>query len=69
MFKQKIIEELQNIPEDRLSQIYDLIHYFRLGLNSETQNPRLPGLLKGKLAQAFFEPLSEDELQQWETDI
>jgi hypothetical protein len=34
MFKQKNIEELQNIPEDRLSQIYDLIHYFRLGLNS-----------------------------------
>jgi prevent-host-death family protein len=28
--------------------------------------PREPGLLKGKLSDAFFEPLSEDELRSWE---
>jgi len=30
------------------------------------QSPRIPGLLSGKLGDAFFEPLPEDELQQWE---
>ncbi len=30
------------------------------------QSPRTPGLLSGKLGDAFFEPLPEDELQQWE---
>ncbi len=74
MLIQKIIQELQNIPEDKLAEIYDLIHNFRLGLDRETAQPlavsevepRTPGLLTGKLGDAFFEPLSEEELQQWE---
>ncbi len=66
MLIQKIIQELQDIPEDKLAQLYDLIHYFRLGLGRENAQPRTPGLLKGKLGDAFFEPLPEEELQQWE---
>lgn len=69
MIIQKIIDELNEIPEEKLAQIYELIHYFRLGLDRQTEQPRTPGLLKGKLGDAFFEPLPESELQQWETDI
>jgi prevent-host-death family protein len=31
------------------------------------RTPRLPGMFKGKIkiGQAFFEPLSEDELARW----
>ena len=37
---QKIIDELNKIPEDKLNQIYEFIHYFRLGLNQEeSSNP------------------------------
>jgi uncharacterized phage-associated protein len=32
----------------------------------ERTQPRTPGLLKGQLGDAFFEPLPEEELQQWE---
>jgi hypothetical protein len=63
---QKIFQELQDIPEDKLAEIYDLIHYFRLGLGQEQTQPRIPGLLTGKLGDAFFKPLTEEELQQWE---
>ena len=66
MLIQKIVEELQDIPEEKLAQIYNIIHHFRLGLNQELRQPRTPGLLKGKLSEAFFEPLPEEELQQWE---
>ena len=66
---QKIIDELNEIPEEKLAQIYDLIHYFRLGLNQQNDLPRTPGLLRGSLDEAFFEPLPEEELQQWEKDI
>lgn len=69
MIIQKIIDELNEIPEEKLNQIYELIHYFRLGLNQQTEQPRTPGLLKGSLGDAFFEPLPESELQQWEKDI
>jgi hypothetical protein len=57
---------LQDIPENKLVEIYDLIHYFSLGLKQEPTELRTPGLLSGKLGDAFFEPLPEEELQQWE---
>jgi hypothetical protein len=66
MLRQKIIKELQEIPEDKLTIIYDIIHYFRLGLNQEKKELRKPGLLSGKLGNAFFDPLPEEELQEWE---
>lgn len=66
MLIQKIIQELQDIPEEKLAEIYDLIYYFRLGLGKEGQQPRAPGLLSGQLGDAFFEPLPEEELQKWE---
>jgi hypothetical protein len=63
---QKIIQKLQDIPEDNLAQLYDLIDYFRLGLRRERPQPRTPGLLTGQLGDAFFEPQPEEELKQWE---
>ena len=66
MLIQKIVQELQDIPEDKLVELYDLIHHFRLGLGREGAQPRTPGLLTGQLGDAFFEPLPEEELQKWE---
>jgi hypothetical protein len=36
MIQDDIISELQYIPEAKLIELYDLIHYFRLGLTTET---------------------------------
>lgn len=66
MLIQQIIQELQDIPEEKLAELYDVIHYFRLGLIKDTAQPRTPGLLTGQLGDAFFEPLPEEELRQWE---
>ena len=33
----------------------------------EAPPPRKPGLLKGTLGDAFFEPLPEEELELWES--
>ena len=41
-------------PEDKLAELYDLIHYFRLGLSQERTQPRTPGLFKGKLGDVFL---------------
>lgn len=69
MLIQKIIDELNEIPEERLSQIYELVHEFRLSLNQEQIEPRRPGLLSGKLSEAFFDPLPEEELELWEKTV
>ena len=66
MLQQQIMQEIQNIPDDKLAEIYDLIHYFRLGLDKEIASERKPGILKGTLGQAFFDALPEDELNAWE---
>ncbi|MCY7333792.1 MAG: hypothetical protein LH649_14315 [Pseudanabaena sp. CAN_BIN31] len=66
MLIHEIVRELQDIPEDKLAGIYDLIHYFRLGLGKKRSQPRTSGLLAGKLSDSFFEPLPDEELQQWE---
>jgi tetratricopeptide (TPR) repeat protein len=65
-YRGKFIYELQDIPEDKLTEIYNLIHDYRLGLGKEQTQPRIPVLIAGILGEAFFEPLSEEELQQWE---
>lgn len=73
MLIQKIVQELQDIPEDKLAELYDLIHYFRLGLekglgNIESQEPRKPGLIEGDVDDAFFEPLPEEALRLWDSE-
>lgn len=66
MIERQIMQELQGIPEDKLAEIYDLIHYFRLGLSNEEIQERKPGLLNGRLSDGFFDPLPEEELKAWE---
>ena len=66
MLQQKIMQEIKDIPDDKLAEIYDIIHYFRLGLQKEQPSERCPGLLKGKLGNGFFDDLPEDELSAWE---
>ncbi|WP_428353131.1 hypothetical protein [Methyloprofundus sp.] len=66
MLQKKIMRELHDIPDDKLAEIYDIIHYFRLGLSKEAVAERQPGLLKGSLGDAFFDELTEEELKAWE---
>ncbi|EDN65925.1 hypothetical protein BGP_0155 [Beggiatoa sp. PS] len=76
ILQEEIIRELNLIPANKLAEIYDLIHYFRIGIKykqaQQTDSkpllmPRQPGILKGKLSDTFFEPLPEEELKAWET--
>jgi prevent-host-death family protein len=32
----------------------------------EERLPRVPGIAKGRVTEAFFEPLPEEELEAWE---
>ena len=37
MLQEQIINEINHIPNNKLYELYDLIHYFRLGLLYEQQ--------------------------------
>ncbi len=44
----------------------EALHGQTIPLSEMWEESRLPGLLTGQLSDTFFEPLPEEELQQWE---
>jgi hypothetical protein len=42
--REKIIDEIKRIPENRLSEVYSLLHYFRLGI--ETSRDRIKPVMQ-----------------------
>jgi hypothetical protein len=42
LIKSKVLQEIDLIPEDKLGDLYNFIHYFRLGLEkSQITQPKL----------------------------
>jgi hypothetical protein len=37
LLQEQIVAEINRIPSDKLAEVYDLIHYFRVGLMHEMQ--------------------------------
>ena len=72
MLREQLIEEIKQIPNEKLAEIYDLIHYFRIGLAQEKPTKIVPqrpiGLAKGQfeIPDSFFEPLPDDILDAFE---
>ncbi len=33
--KERIIKEVERLPEDKIAEVYDLIHLFRIGIESQ----------------------------------
>ncbi len=74
ILQEQIIEEIKQIPNDKLVEIYDLVHYFRLGVTQEKQSQKITvkqrpiGLSKGKfqVPTSFFEPLTDEMLDAFE---
>ena len=69
ILQQQIMQELQYIPEHKLAEIYDLIHYFRLGLSQEKikqqSSDNSENNLPAPILEAFNASLTEfDELYQ-----
>lgn len=70
MLIDKIIQELRDIPEDKLAEIYDIIHYFRLGLESELSAEETPAemVIEG-INQGIREALNGENIplsEMWE---
>lgn len=37
--RSKVIEEVQRVPEEKLGEIYEFIHFFRLGVETVKNTP------------------------------
>ena len=68
MIQEQIIEEIRQIPDEKLIEVYDLIHYFRLGLMQEKFNrPIIDECypLRGKPIH-YNNPTEPVALEDWE---
>ena len=67
MLQEQIINEINHIPNDKLSELYDLIHYFRLGLLYEQQelNTKNAYPLRGVKIR-YEEPFEPVAVNDWE---
>lgn len=36
--RQQLVREIAHIPDDRLDEVFDVLHYFRLGLESSVRS-------------------------------
>lgn len=59
--KEKINMEIAKIPEDKISELYNIIHFYRIGIESENKK------IKSKLSSAInyfgiWKDLSSEEI-------
>ena len=69
----QLIEEIRQIPHEKMAEIYDLIHYFRLGFNQEkrtvppknqAQSRFLENYINNPIKLAQFTPLQRDSIYE-----
>ena len=67
MLQEQIINEINHIPSDKLNELYNLIHYFRLGLLYEQQelNTNKAYPLRGVKIR-YEEPFEPVAVNDWE---
>lgn len=71
LMKQRVLQEIDLIPEKNLEEIYNFLHYFRLGLEQETstnteQIMAFAGSWQG-LSQEMFDDLMTDVVTRRQT--
>jgi hypothetical protein len=49
--RDKVIEEIGRIPEDRLAELFDFVHFFRIGLEATELAPVEPMKFAGAWAE------------------
>lgn len=63
MLQRKVMDEIQAIPVERLLELYDVIHFFRIGIERTT--PMMPDVMRfagcwGDLSDDEFDDLLAD---------
>lgn len=67
MLQDQVIAEIKQIPSDKLMDVYQLIHYFRLGLPHEQQSQAKANLypLRGTKIE-YQNPSEPIAIEDWD---
>lgn len=64
VLQRKVMDEIQAIPVERLLELYDVIHFFRIGVERTT--PMMPDVMR---FAGCWSDLSDDEFDDLLTDM
>ena len=64
VLQRKVMDEIQAIPVERLLELYDVIHFFRIG--AERTTPMMPDVMR---FAGCWSDLSDDEFDDLLTDM
>ena len=62
--REKLFDEIAKIPDEKLPEIFDFLHYFRLGLGVEVSTPQKILKLAGS-----WKDMSEDDFDEFLNDV
>ncbi|MBC8181086.1 hypothetical protein H8E88_08180 [candidate division KSB1 bacterium] len=62
--REKLYDEIAKIPDEKVSEIFDFLHYFRLGLGVKSSNPQNILKLAGS-----WKDMSEDDYNDFLDDL
>lgn len=62
--REKLFDEIAKIPDEKVHEIFDFLHYFRLGLGIKASNPQKILQLAGS-----WKDMSEDDFEDFLNDV
>jgi hypothetical protein len=62
--QEKVMEEIRRIPENRLLEIYDLIHFFRIELETDRKDAKKIMRFAG-----CWQEMTDREFREFSTEI
>ena len=64
--RNKVLEEIHLLPEDKLKEIYDLIHFFRLGLQKGKSKDKSKSIMN---YAGIWEDMPEEEFNDFSKEV
>jgi hypothetical protein len=58
--RERLIDEIQRIPDTRIAEVFDLIHFFRIGLAAAPAVAETPGSMIEKFAGCWSDMPERD---------
>lgn len=62
--RSKVIEEINRVPEEKLGEVYEFIHFFRLGVETMKKTPEDIMQFAG-----CWQDMPEEEFEEFLTDL
>jgi len=62
--REKLFDEIAKIPDEKVAEIFDFLHHFRVGLGVKASNPQKTLKLAGG-----WQDMSEDDFKDFLNDV